>query len=311
MSRGGAFLVLGFLLLVFVSSSAYTVHETEQAIVTQFGRPVRGPLTEAGLYFRVPFIQQVLRFDKRILEWSGEPNEILTKDKKTILVDTTARWRIRDPLLFLQSVRDERVAQSRIDDILDAAAKNAIRENNLIEAVREQNRDFNADPDLDLEVTGASAADEVTVGRERLIHGIFEDSKKTVAALGIELIDFRVRRIDYAEKVRQEVYARMIAERNQIAEKYRSEGEGKRAEIEGQKEKEERRIESEGIREAETIRGRADAAASTIYADAYGADPDFYAFVKTLDTYRTAFVDGDTTLVLSTENKLLRLLKEP
>ena len=295
--------------VILFASSAFTVHETQQVIITQFGSPVGEPITEAGIHFKTPFIQDVRRFDRRILEWDGDANEIVTKDKKTIFVDTTARWRIKDPLKFLITANNEASAQSRLDDILDGATRRFISENNLIEAVRATDRDFSPEDEIAAFTSERSLEDRITVGRDQLIESILATCQADVAELGIELVDVRVRRIDYSAKVRQSVQKRMIAERNQIAQRYRSEGQGRAAEIEGEKKKRLKQIESESYRQAEVIRGEADAEATRIYAESFGADPDFYAFFQTLDTYRAALVTGDTTLVLSTESDLLKYLK--
>jgi len=307
-----ALIVLGVIALVILAGSLYTVHETEQVIITQFGQPVTGPITEAGIHWKTPFIQDVRRFEKRILDWDGDPNDIVTKDKKTIRIDTTARWKIVDPLAFLKSVNDEIRAQSRLDDILDGATREFISKNNLIEAVRASNREFAKDEVEDVELEGdRTEEDFITVGRDELIARILSNAQQNVAEFGIELIDFRIRRIDYSEKVRRAVYERMIRERSQIAEKYRSEGVGKQSEIEGQTEKELKQISSEAARRSEIIRGEADAEVTRIYANSYGADPEFYAFYQTLETYKQALLGGETTLVLSTQSEIMRFLKSP
>lgn len=307
-----AIIVLLVLGLIVLAGSVFTVAETDQVIITQFGSPVSGPITDAGLHFKMPFIQDVRRFEKRILEWDGDPNEIVTKDKKTIEIDTTARWRIIDPLAFLKSVNDENRAQSRLSDILDGATREFIAKNNLIEAVRATNREFTIDDASAVEFAAQQTEeDKISVGRDQLIDNILANARDNVQEFGIELVDFRIRRIDYSEKVRRAVYERMIAERNQIADKSRSEGRGMEAEIEGEKEKELRRIESEAIRASEVIRGEADAEATRIYAEAYGADEEFYAFYQTLETYKKALKGGDTTLVLSTKSELMKYLKNP
>jgi membrane protease subunit HflC len=307
-----ALIVLGVIALVILAGSLYTVHETEQVIITQFGQPVTGPITEAGIHWKTPFIQDVRRFEKRILDWDGDPNDIVTKDKKTIRIDTTARWKIVDPLAFLKSVNDETRAQSRLDDILDGATREFISKNNLIEAVRASNREFAKDEVEDVELEGdRTEEDFITVGRDVLIARILSNAQQNVAEFGIELIDFRIRRIDYSDKVRRAVYERMIRERSQIAEKYRSEGVGKQSEIEGQTEKELKQISSEAARRSEIVRGEADAEVTRIYANAYGADPEFYAFYQTLETYKQALVGGETTLVLSTQSEIMRFLKSP
>ncbi len=305
-------LILAVVGLVLLAGGFYTVHETEQVIITRFGEPVSGPITAAGPHFKMPFIDSVRRFERRILEWDGDENDIVTRDKKTIRVDTTARWRISDPLKFLKSVHDERSAKSRLDDILDGATREFISKNNLIEAVRASNREFAPEEGIDLDLgDGAARQETIAVGRDRLIASIVENAQRNVAELGIQIVDVRIRRIDYNEKVRLSVYERMIAERNQIADKYRSEGRGKASEIEGKMEKELKRIESEAFRQAETIRGAADAEATKIYAEAFGADEEFYAFYQTLETCKKALSGGNTTMVLSSGSELLKYLKDP
>jgi len=299
-------LVVG-LLITF--SSAFTVNEREQVIITQFGEPVGEAITEAGIHFKTPFVQDVRRFERRILEWDGDANEIVTKDKKTIFVDTTARWRIKDPLKFLKTANNENSAQSRLDDILDGATRRYISENNLIEAVRATDREFTAEDEIEAFASERSEEDRISFGRDQLIESILSSCQSDVDELGIELVDVRIRRIDYSAKVRTSVQKRMIAERNQIAQRYRSEGIGRAAELEGEKKKKLKEIESESYRQAEVIRGEADAEATRIYAEAYGDDPEFYAFHKTLETYREALVGGDTTLVLSTKSELLKYLQ--
>ena len=302
--------IILLLLAALLFGSAYTIHEKEQVIITQFGKPVSDPITDAGLHFRLPFIQKVRTFDKRILEWDGEVTEIVTGDKKTIIVDTTARWRIEDPLQFLVSVRDERRAQSRLDDILDSATKSAIAKNDLIEAVRDSNREFSPEDGVQFD-TAIEEDLTIEVGREQLIQGILEDARQAASQLGIHIEDLRIRRLDYSGTVRRKIFDAMIAERNQIADKFRSEGRGRQAEIEGQREKELKRIESEAVREAEVIRGEADAEATRIYAEAYNADPEFYTFYQTLETWKKALAAGDTRLVLTTKSELLKFLKSP
>ena len=307
-----AIIVLCVIALVILAGSLYTVHETEQVIITQFGQPVTGPITEAGIHWKTPFIQDVRRFEKRILEWDGDPNDIVTKDKKTIRVDTTARWKIVDPLAFLKSVNDEARAQSRLDDILDGATREFISKHNLIEAVRASNREFTVEVIDSVELDGdRTEEDFITVGRDKLIDAILSNAQENVSEFGIELVDFRIRRIDYSEKVRRAVYERMIRERGQIAERYRSEGMGKQSEIEGQTEKKLKQIESEAVRQSEIVRGEADALATRIYAEAYGADPEFYSFYQTLETYRDALVGGTTSLVLTTRSELMKFFRNP
>jgi membrane protease subunit HflC len=305
----GLIVLIAVVAVVLLFASTFSVSEAEQVILTQFGKPVGGPVTEAGLHFKLPFVQDARRFDKRVLVWEGEPNSIPTKEKRFLLVDSTARWRVADPLLFLQSLRgDESIAQSRLDDILDNAARTWISSNDLIEAVRTTDRPFAASV-VDEAFGAQGVVQSIRVGRDRIVQGILDQARPQVAELGIEIVDFRFRRIEYDISTRKSVYERMISEREEVAERYRSEGRARAAEIEGEKDKELRRIESEAARRAEIIRGEADAEAARIYAEAYGADPEFYAFWQSLETYRKALAAGDTTLVLTTGSELLRYVE--
>jgi membrane protease subunit HflC len=296
------------LALVALSSALYTVSEVEQAIVTQFGEPVGGAVTTPGLHVKLPFIQKVIRFDKRWLEWDGDTNQVPTRDKKYILVDTFARWRITDPLRFYQRVRDERGGQSRLDDIIDGDTRNAVAGVDLFEVVRTSDRKFEIVEELKDFQTQESLA-EVRIGRDKLAAVILEKAAKVTPEFGIELVDVRFKRLNYIEEVQQKVYERMISERKRIAERSRAEGQGRSAEIRGQKERELKRIQSEAYRKAEEIRGRADAEAASNYARAHGQDPEFYQFLRTLETYRTS-LDANTLLLLSTDSDFLRYLKE-
>jgi membrane protease subunit HflC len=296
------FALAGFLVL----NSAYTVSETQQAVITQFGEPVGGPVKEAGLHWKTPFIQAVHYFEKRILEWDGYPSEIPTKDKKFIWVDVTARWRIVDPLKFLQTMRHEANAQSRLDDIIDGISRDYITRYEAPEIVRSSNRI------LELEMGEEDIATEETfekiqVGRDAITRQILEQARKIVSDYGIELVDVRIKRINYIESVQRRVYERMISERKRSAEKLRSEGQAFRAEIEGQRERELKRIYSEAYRRAQELKGKADAEATGIYAEAYSKDPEFYRFLATLDSYKEGL--RDSRLVLSTESDLLTYLK--
>jgi membrane protease subunit HflC len=291
-------------------SSLYTISETEQVIITQFGEPVGSPHTEPGLHVKVPFIQTVYAFDKRWLEWSGDPNQIPTRDKKYIWVDTYTRWRIKDPLLFCQRVTDERSAQSRLDDIVDGETRNVTANNDLIEVVRSTDRAFpETEENADVDMGTAAVAGAISMGRDKITRAILEKSRHIVAEFGIELVDVQVRRVNYVAEVQQKVYDRMISERRRIAERSRSEGRGKAAEIRGQKERELKGIQSEAYRKAQEVMGRADGEAARIYADAYGRDPDLYQFLKTMETYKKAFAP-DTTLILSTDGEFLKYLKQ-
>ncbi len=302
-----AAVVLVVLALLGLAASVYVVPETEQVIITQFGEPVGGPVTTPGLHFKIPFVWTVNRFDKRWLEWDGDANQIPTRDKKYIWVDTYARWRIADPLLFFQRVRDERGAQSRLDDVIDGATRNAVASHDLIEVVRSTSRPFEVTAELK-GITPGEEAVKIRVGREKIAREILEKASKITPEYGIELVDVRFKRIDYIESVRKKVYERMISERKRIAARYRSQGQGKSAEIRGQMERKLREIRSEAYRKAEEIRGRADAEATKIYAEAYGRDPEFYAFLKTLETWEKA-LGPDSSLVLSTDSDLFRYLK--
>ena len=302
-------LVVGFLV---ISGALYTVDETQQVVITQFGEPIGRPMTQAGLHFKVPFIQQANYFEKRILEWDGNPNQIPTKDKKYIWVDTTARWKIVDALKFLQSVSNETGAHARLDDIIDSATRNSITSHNLVEIVRNTNRIINEKPEgMDGDSSDQISADieEIELGRDAITRDIVQEAAIIVPQYGIELIDVRVKRINYVSDVQKKVFERMISERKRAAEKYRSEGQGKKAEIEGQTGKELQQISSEAYKVAEEIKGKADAKAINIYADAYNRDPEFYAFLKTLDSYENT-VDENTTVILTTDSEYLTYLKD-
>jgi membrane protease subunit HflC len=300
---GGAILAA---LLLF--SSVYTLSETEQAILTQFGKPVGGVVSVPGLHVKVPLVQTVYRFDKRWLEYDGDPNEIPTRDKKYIWVDTYARWRIADALRFFQAVRDERGGQSRLDDIVDGETRNAVASFDLIEIVRSSNRAFQVTGELE-GIGAAEAMAQIKSGREKIAQQILERASKITPEFGVELVDVRFKRINYTESVQQSVFQRMIAERKRIAERSRSEGQGRAAEIRGQKERDVLAASSVGYRSAQELKGKADAKATTVYARAYGRDPGFYEFWKSMETLQTA-LDKDATLILSTDSELLRFLKD-
>ena len=306
MNRATTIQLIILLGIVFLMGQAtYTVSETEQVIITQFGEPVGDPVTSPGLHFKVPFIQRINVFDNRFLEWDGNPNQVPTRDRRFILVDTYARWRITDPLLFFQRLRDERGAQSRLDDILDGETRNAVAQHNLIELVRSTNR--NAE-DVQIE----SEEEEVILealerGRQAIQTEILETAAGRTSDLGIELLDLRLKRINYVTEVQQDVFARMIAERQRVAEEFRSEGQGEAARIDGERELELAQIQSEAYRIAEELRGKADATATAVYAEAYNRDADFYAFTKSMETYEQT-MDGETVFILDTDSDLLRFL---
>jgi membrane protease subunit HflC len=290
--------------LVVAWSAAFTVSETEQVIITQFGDPVGEPITTPGLHFKVPLIQDANYFEKRFLEWDGSRNQVPTRDKRFIWVDTYARWRIVDPLLFFQRLRDERGAQSRLDDILDGETRNAVARHDLLEIVRSSNREpFEVPLEAEEEIL-----EEIEKGRQRIMQEILEAASTRTTDLGIELLDFRFKRLDYIEEVQQDVFARMIAERQRMAEQFRSEGQGEAARINGERQRELAEIQSQAYERAQEVRGEADAEATTIYAGAYSRDPDFYAFTKSLETYE-ATMDESTLFVLGTDNELLRFVK--
>jgi membrane protease subunit HflC len=294
--------------VVVYSSSAFSVGEAEQVIITQFGDPVGAPITDAGLHFKVPFIQQSNYFDKRFLEWDGNPNQVPTKDKRFIWVDTYARWRIVDPLRFFERLRDERGAQSRLDDILDGETRNAVARYDLIELVRNTNRNRE---DIPIEAEEEEVIlNPIVKGRDQVSREILERAAERTADLGIELLDLRIKRINYVEEVQRDVFARMIAERQRVAELFRSQGQGEAARIEGERERELQRIQSEAFKQAETLRGTADAEATVIYSSAYARDADFYAFTRSLEAYETV-VDPGTMLILDTGSDFLKFLERP
>ncbi len=307
MKQIGGILILVIVLLVVatVGGAFYVVKETEQVILTMFGKPVGEPVTTPGLKMKIPFLQKANFFDRRFLEWDGSPNQMTTRDKRFIYVDSFARWRITDPLKFFQRLHDERGAQSRLDDILDGETRSTIAKHDLIEAVRSSNREFTVSADTPEPV---EAATHITFGRGVLEAEVLANSQKRTADLGLEILDFRIKRLSYEEGVQREVFNRMISERKRIAEQYRSEGAGEAARINGEKERELQTITSEAYRQAQEIRGKADAQAADIYARAYNQDPELFRFLKTMQVYRES-LPGETTLLLGTEGEFLRFLK--
>ena len=317
-------IMLVVLVLIIVGGTLYQVDETEQVIVTQFGEPVRGPITTPGLKMKVPFIQTIRRFDKRVLEWDGLPGQIPTLDKQFIVVDTTARWRISDPLRFLQSVGDERSAQSRLDDLINSAARDVVSSHLLIQTVRtfarelppdepdegssEQRAIAAAKPDTAVLPTVKDVAPEERLGRDKLTELMVKRARENLPNLGIDLIDVRIKSVNYARDVERQVYERMISERRRIAARFRSEGDGASAKIRGEKERELDRIRSEAYRKAQETIGKADAEAARIYAEAYGQDPEFYAFYQTLDAYKQT-LQKNASLLLTTSSDFYRYLK--
>jgi membrane protease subunit HflC len=291
-----------------VLSSVYTLSETEQAILTQFGKPVGKPVTTAGLKWKMPLIWRVHIFDRRWLEFVGDANQIPTKDKKYIWVETYARWRIVDPLRFYQAVGDERGGQSRLDDIIDGQTRNAVASFDLIEIVRTGNREFQITEEL-AGIGSAEAMAKITAGREEIARIVLKKAAEITPQIGVELEDVRFKRLNYVESVQQKVFERMISERKRIAEKSRSEGQGRAAEIRGQKERDILAATSVGYKSAQEKKGEADAKATAIYARAYGKDPEFYQFMKSMDTLM-ASLDEKSWLILSTESELLKYLKQ-
>ena len=311
-------IIILIVVIAVVSGIFYVVDETEQVIITQFGEPVGEPITAAGLHLKIPLIQQVNVFDKRLLDWDGKANEIPTRDKKLIIVDTNARWKIVDPLLFLQSVGDLRTAQARLDDIIDSVTRDLVSSHKLVEVVRNSNelldrieeRKEKREKDENTEFTGSQEVlEQIKDGREKLTADILEGCQKIVRdGFGLELVDVKIKRIIYVQEVLVKVYDRMVSERKRAAEQYRSEGQGKKAEIEGRMSKDLKEITSEAFRKAEEIRGEADAKVTKIYADAYGKDAEFYRYLKTLETY-VQTMDNNVLLLLSTDNDYLKLLQ--
>lgn len=303
--------LLVLLALSLVGGAFFVVNEGESALVIQLGQVKRQPITEAGLHMKVPFVDEVVRFEKRVLAWDGDPERIPVKDDKFIFVDTFARWRIVDPLRFYNAVRDERGAQSRLDDILDGSVRDVVSTHFLLELVRTSDRPL-AVPEV-----GVGSGAEMVSGDPRLAgkrievrQRIFDVCTRKLAELdlGIELVDLRIKRIDYTPQVRDDVYHRMISQQQRVAERYRAQGEGKRAEIAGLTEQEKKRIDSESYRRAQELVGEAEAEATRVYAEAYGRDAEFYRFVESLSALE-ASIDADDTLVLSTDNELLGFLE--
>ena len=292
---------------IFVYNAAYIIDETEQVIITQFGRIVGTPKTDPGLRFKVPFIQHANYFAKNLLDWDGDPGQIPTLDKTFIWVDPFARWKITDPVKFFQTVNNQFNAVGKLNDIIDPAVRNFITSHSLIEAVRKSSRLLDTS-DVEIE-DRIQTSYSVTVGREKITQGILKQAQPKLAQFGIELVDVKIKRINYVEQVRNSVYGRMIAERKQIAEKYRSEGKGEAQKILGERERDLQKITSEAYRTAQEIKGKADAEATIIYAEAYGVDPQFYSFVQTLEIYDQS-LDEKNTLILSTDSEFLKYLKE-
>jgi modulator of FtsH protease HflC len=294
---------------IVLASGFYILDETQQAIVTQFGKPVGQPRTKPGMQFKVPFIQKVQFFDKRYLEWDGDPNQVPTKDKRFIHVDTYARWEITDPLQFFIRLRDERSAQSRLDDILDGETRIAVASHDLLEIVRSTNREPEVVEDF---MEALENLQDINVGRDKIEAMILQKANERTTDLGIRILDFRFKRMNYVEEVRDRVYDRMISERNRIADQFRSEGQGEARKLLGNKERDLALIQSEAVREAEQIQGRADAEATNIYAAAYNRNRqtrDLYDFLRTMESFEKS-LDDKTTLIITTNSDFYRYLQK-
>lgn len=304
---------VGIAIALVVAASFYVVDETQQVVVTQFGKPIGNPISEPGLHMKIPFIQVANVFDKRIISWDGDPNQIPTLDKRYIWVDTTARWRIVDALKFMQSVGTEAVAQARLDDLIDSATRDVISNLRLVEAVRDSNsiidriKNIVVDPnDLDM-VVYDTEIEPIKVGREELTRRIVKLASENMADMGIKLIDVRIKRITYVNEVLKKVYERMISERKRAAEQFRSMGQGKKAEIEGLMSKELEQIQSEAYKKAQEIQGKADAKATQIYANAFNQDPEFYSFLRTIEAYENV-INDKTSLILNSSSDFYKYL---
>lgn len=307
----GLSLLAAVIVLMFVAGTFYTLQEGQQAVIVQFGRPVGRPVTEAGLHFKLPFVQDVRRFEKRLLIWDGDPNQIPTKGREFIWVDTTARWRIADAKKFLENVATEAGARSRLDDIIDSVVRDQVSASELVELVRSASWEV---PEGEvLEEVPAEVREElkktVSRGREELTRTILLEARRVIPQYGIELVDVRIKRLNYVESVREKVYARMISERKRIAARFRSEGEGRSAEILGTMDKELRHIRSAAYRRAQEIRGKADAEATKIYGNAYNRNPEFYAFSRTLEAYKDG-QNKNSVLILTTDSDYYRYLND-
>ena len=297
----GIVIVIG--LIVTVANGFYFLEEGKQAVITQFGRPVGQPVTEAGLHFKTPYIQEATFFEKRILIWDGDPNQIPTNDKTFVYLDVTARWRIANALVFLQAVNNETRAQTILDDIIDGTVRDLVNKNDLVEIIRSS--DFSPET----MTNSAVEVEKLQFGRDKISAMIHETASKITPKYGIALVDVLFKRVNYIDTVRNKVYDRMISERKRIAAEKRSQGEGQKAEIMGKVDRELKVIISTANREAEEIKGKADAAAAKIYADAYNKDPEFYAFIKTLESYKTA-IGQNTNLVISADSEFYKFLQK-
>jgi membrane protease subunit HflC len=302
-----AFITIGIIVIVLVFGGVfYIVNESEQVVITQFGKPIGDPVTTPGLKIKKPFLETANYFDKRFLAWDGEPKQVSTRDKRFININTYARWRISDPLQYAKRLFDESKALTRLGSVLEGATQNAIANHDLIELVRSSNREYIGDNEEDNE----QSSKEKTIiknGRDELTREILNLAKTSTTDLGIEILDFQFKRINYVPEVRKKVYERMISERKRIAEEFRSQGAGEAARISGQKDRDLKEITSDAYRRSQEIKGKADAKAANIYAAAYNKDPAFYRFMKTMEVYKIA-LDKETVLVLSTDGEFLKYL---
>lgn len=308
-NRNVTIIILLILAVIVLAQSAFVVKETEQVVITQFGKPVGDAINTPGLKFKTPFVQKANFFEKRYMEWDGDPNQVPTKDKKFIFVDAYARWQITDPLQFFKRLTNERGAQSRLDDILDGETRDYIASHNIEEAVRNSNRQP-IETDTIAEMIGDSLIN-IEVGREHIQQMILKSANEKASDLGIVILDFRIKRINYVQEVREQVYERMRSERYRIADKFRSEGQGEASRINGEKERDLKTILSEAYKEAEKIKGDADAKAAAIYAESYdrsAASRDLYSFIKSMEVFESTF-DSTTSVILSTESELYKYLK--
>jgi membrane protease subunit HflC len=307
MKSKGFLIIIAAVIVILVYNGAYIVDETEQVIITQFGRIVGIPKMDPGLKFKLPFFQKANFFPKNLLGWDGDPGQIPTRDKTFIWVDAFARWKIVEPVSFFQTVNNRFNAIGKLNDIIDPAVRNFITSHSLIEAVRNTNREMDT-IEIGLDERAQQTTYAVEVGRAEITKGILAQAQTKLTPFGIELVDVKIKRINYVEQVRDSVYGRMIAERKQIAEKFRSEGKGEARKILGEKERDLKKITSEAYKTAQEIKGKADAESTRIFADAFGRDPEFYSFMKTLELYGEA-LDKDSELVLSTDSEFFKYLK--
>jgi len=312
MNKSNKLVLIGAMIIgaiIVLSQSIYVVNETQQVVITQFGKPIGEAVTEPGLKIKTPFVQKANFFEKRYMEWDGDPNQIPTKEKKFIFVDSYARWHITDPLQFYKRLTNERGAQSRLDDIIDGETRDQVAAHSLEEVVRNTNRQ--ADTTAKISVIIEDSLARIEVGRKRIQNIIQEKANEETKDLGIEILDFRFKRINYVEDVRERVYDRMKSERIRIADKFRSEGEGEASRINGEKERELNQIQSEAYKKAETIKGKADAEAARIYSGAYNRSSrsiELYSFIKSMETFNKTF-DSTTTVIISTDSDLYQYLK--